>query len=136
MNASNEPTIPEDMAYLLTTDVVATIAAHRPDGSIAQYQMWVDYDGTHVMVSSAVGSQKARNWELNPQVSVSVVDRADPWRFVVVRGRVMERKPDRNLAHIDRTSQRYVGAPYRRRTLDREIFLIRPDVVLVRRGRS
>lgn len=136
MNTFTERTIPADMTYLFTTDVVATVAAHRPDGSIAQYQMWVDYDGTHVMVSSAVGSQKAKNWELNPHVSVSVVDRADPWRFVVVRGRVSERRPDTKLAYIDRVSQRYVGTPYHRRTVDREIFLIRPDVVLVRRGRS
>ena len=128
-------TIPEDMLDLLTTDVVATVAAHRRDGTIALYQQWVDYDGEHLMLSSAVGSQKARNWARDPNVTVSVVDRRDPWRFLVVRGRVIGTRPDEGLEHIDRVSQRYVGAPYRRRNLEREIFLIEPDNVQVRRGR-
>ncbi len=136
MNAFIESVIPEDMTYLLTTDVVATVAALRPDGSIAMYQMWIDYDGEHVMVSSTIGSQKARNWALNPQVSISVVDHSDPWRFVVVRGRVVATHPDIGLAHIDRISRRYVGAPYRRRTVEREIFVVRPDSIQVRRGRT
>jgi len=127
--------IPTDMLDLLTTDVVATVAAHRADGSIAQYQMWVDYDGEHVMLSSAVGSQKARNWERDPHVSVSVADKGDPWRSLQIRGRVIGTRPDTGLEHIDRVSQRYVGAPYRRRDLEREVFLIVPDNVRIRRGR-
>jgi PPOX class probable F420-dependent enzyme len=128
--------IPDDMVDLLTSDVVATVAACRRDGTIALYQMWVDYDGEHVMVSSAVGSQKARNWARDPNVTVSVVDRRDPWRFLVIRGRVIGTRPDAGLEHIDRQSQRYVGAPYRRRDVEREIFLIAPDDVQVRRGRG
>jgi PPOX class probable F420-dependent enzyme len=128
--------IPSDLAYLLTSDVVATVAAQRGDGTIAQYQMWVDYDGENVLVSSAVGSRKAANWARDPNVTVSVVDHADPWRFLVIRGRVVETKPDTGLEHIDRTSMRYVGAPYRRRNLQREIFRIEPDHVLARRGRG
>jgi hypothetical protein len=54
----------------------------------------------------------------------------------VIRGRVVETQPDTGLEYIDQTSMRYVGAPYRRRNLDREIFRIKPDHVLVRRGRG
>lgn len=132
----NQPEVPADLVYLLTTDVVATVAAHRADGSITQYQMWVDYDGSRVLVSSAVGSQKAKNWRRDPRVTLSVVDRNDPWRFVVIRGRVMDIHPDTELQLIDRISHRYVGQPYRRRDLAREIFAIRPDHVQVRRGRG
>ena len=128
--------LPSDLVDLLTSDVVATVAAHRPDGSIAQYQMWVDYDGDHVLVSSAVGSQKARNWVRDPRVTLSVVDRADPWRFLVIRGRVTETRPDIDLEWIDRVSDRYVGQPYRRRDVKREVFVIEPENVQVRRGRG
>jgi PPOX class probable F420-dependent enzyme len=129
------PTFPPDLVYLLTTDVVASVAAHRPDGSIAMYQMWVDYDGSNVLLSSAVGSRKAANWRKDPHVTLSVVDHADPWRFLVIRGRVVETRPDENLASIDRLSHRYVGAPYRRRDLEREIFVIEPEAVQARQGR-
>lgn len=132
----NQPEVPADLVYLLTTDVVATVAAHRADGSITQYQMWVDYDGSHVLVSSAVGSQKAKNWRRDPRVTLSVVDRNDPWRFLVIRGRVIDVRLDTELQLIDRTSHRYVGQPYRRRDLAREIFSIQPEHVQVRRGRG
>ena len=128
--------MPSDLLDLLATDVVATVAAHRPDGSIAQYQMWVDYDGAHVLLSSAVGSQKARNWARDPRVTLSVVDRRDPWRFLVIRGRVVETRPDAGLELIDRVSHRYVGQPYRRRDVEREVFVIEPENVQARRGRG
>ena len=128
-------TIPSDLAYLLTSEVVATVAALRPDGGIAQYQMWVDYDGKHVLVSSATGTRKASHWTRDPRVTLTVVDRADPWRFLVIRGRVAEIRPDVDLAYIDQVSQRYVGAPYRRRDREREIFVIEPESVQARYGR-
>ena len=127
--------IADDLRYLLTTDVVATVAAIRPDGSIAQYLMWVDHDGEHILLSSAVGSEKAKHWRRNPQVSVTVADHDDPWRSLVIRGRVVDIRPDTDLVMIDRLSQRYVGTPYRRRDLPREIFVIEVDHVRVRHQR-
>jgi PPOX class probable F420-dependent enzyme len=127
--------IPDELAYLLTTDVVATVAAIRPDGSIAQYQMWVDLDGGNVLVSSAVGSRKADHWRRDAHATLTVVDHDDPWRSLVIRGRVVDIRPDDGLEMIDRLSDRYVGAPYRRRDLDREIFVIEPEDVRARFGR-
>jgi PPOX class probable F420-dependent enzyme len=132
----SETAVPSDLVDLLTSDVAATVAAHRADGSIAQYQMWVDYDGEHVLLSSAVGSLKARNWVRDPRVTLSVVDHKDPWRFLVIRGRVVEMRPDIGLELIDRVSHRYVGLPYRRRDADREVFVIEPENVQSRRGRG
>lgn len=132
----SETAVPSDLVDLLTSDVVATVAAHRADGSIAQYQMWVDFDGDHILLSSAIRSLKARNWGRDPQVTLSVVDRKDPWRFLAIRGRVVEMRPDDGLEMIDRVSERYLGAPYRRRDLEREIFVIEIDDVQSRRGRG
>jgi PPOX class probable F420-dependent enzyme len=123
------------MTDLLTGTTVATVASHRSDGSIAQHQMWVDFDGVNVIVGSAVGSQKARNWSRDPAATLTVVDREDPWRSLVIRGRVIEVRPDHDLAEADRLSERYVGTPYRRRDLERELFVIRPEHVQARRGR-
>lgn len=49
----SEP-IPSDLADLLTTNRLAHVSASRRDGSIAQYLMWVDFDGQHVLISSPV----------------------------------------------------------------------------------
>jgi PPOX class probable F420-dependent enzyme len=132
--ADPAPAIPADLVYLLTSDRIGHVTSVRPDGSLATHLMWIDWDGEHVLTSSPVGSRKGHNWRQNPQASVSVVDRDDPWRYVIVRGRVIEFRPDEDLAFIDKMSQRYVGASYFRRA-PREVFVIRPDHVTASRGR-
>ncbi len=130
----SEP-IPSDLADLLTTNRLAHVSASRRDGSIAQYLMWVDFDGQHVLISSAVGSRKGAHWRRDPRVTLSVVDRSDDWRYLIIRGRVVEFRPDDGLAFIDRMSQRYTGQPYRMRDRAREVFVIEPEYVRASRGR-
>jgi len=128
-------TIPEDLIDLLTTNVLGHVSALRREGTIATYLMWVDYDGEHVLTSSMVGSRKAANWKRNPQVAISVVDRSDDWRFLIIRGRVVATRPDEGLAFIDKMSMHYTGGPYGFRGKPREIFVIEPDYVRASRGR-
>jgi PPOX class probable F420-dependent enzyme len=127
--------IPSELVDLLTTNVLGHVSSVRRDGSIASYLMWIDYDGEHVLTSSMVGSRKAANWHRNPQVAISVVDRADDWRFLIIRGRVIATRPDEGLAFIDKMSVRYTGGPYRFRERPREIFVIEPDYVRASPGR-
>jgi PPOX class probable F420-dependent enzyme len=127
--------IPADLVDLLTTNAIAHVSAHRADGSIAQYLMWVDYDGEHVLTSSPVGSRKGAHWRRDPHVTLSVVDRSDDWRYLVIRGRVVDIRPDEGLGFIDRMSQRYTGQPYRMREYPREVFVIEPEHVRASRGR-
>jgi PPOX class probable F420-dependent enzyme len=129
-------TIPDDLPDLVTTDHLGHVASIRPDGSIATHLMWIDWDGERLLTSSPVGSRKGRNWRENPQVSVSVVDPDDPWRYLVIRGRVTDIQPDEGLAFIDRMSERYVGGPYRRRDSPREVFTVTPDHVRASPGRG
>jgi PPOX class probable F420-dependent enzyme len=128
--------IPDDLTHLLTTNVIGHVTAKRADGSLATYLMWVDWDGEHVLTSSPVGSRKSRHWRRDPQVSVSVKDRDDDWRYLVIRGRVVDIHPDEGLAFIDRMSERYTGQPYRMRERPREVFVIQPDFVRASRGRG
>jgi PPOX class probable F420-dependent enzyme len=127
--------IPEDLTDLLTTNVLGHIVALRRDGTMAVYLMWVDYDGEHILTSSMVGSRKAANWRRDPKVALSVVDREDDWRFLIIRGRVVDVRPDDGLAFIDKMSMRYIGQQYRMRDRPREIFVIEPDHVRASRGR-
>jgi PPOX class probable F420-dependent enzyme len=127
--------IPEDLVDLLITNVVGHVSALRRDGSIAQYLMWVDYDGEHVLTSSPLGSRKGEHWRRNPNVTLSVKDKTDDWRYLIIRGRVVDFRPDKDLAFIDRMSMRYTGQPYRRRGFEREVFVIEPDHVQAARGR-
>jgi PPOX class probable F420-dependent enzyme len=127
--------VPDDLVDLVATDRIGHVSAIRADGSIATYLMWIDWDGEHVLTSSQVGSRKGGHWRRDPQASISSVDAEDPWRFVIVRGRVTDIRPDEGLAFIDKMSERYTGGPYRFRGAAREIFVITPDHVVASRGR-
>lgn len=128
-------TIPEEFQDLVTSNALGHVSAIRADGSIAQYLMWIDYDGKHLLTSSVVGSRKAAHWKRNPAVTISAVDRSNDWRFVIARGRVVSVRPDEGLAFIDKMSQRYTGGPYRKRDVQREVFVIEIDHLIARGGR-
>jgi PPOX class probable F420-dependent enzyme len=75
--------------------------------------MWVDVDDDHLLVNTEVHRQKFRNVERDPRVTLMIWDKEDPYRFVEVRGEVVEkvRGPEARK-HIDELSQKYRGKPY------------------------
>ena len=127
--------IPEELSYLLCTNVLAHVSLTKADGTLVTHVMWVDFDGQHVLTSSPAGSYKGRAFRSRPQVSVSVVDPSNPWRRLSISGRVTDIRDDAGLAFINKMSQRYVGGPYQR-TTPREIFTITPDKVRAMEGRG
>ncbi|MGZ6341000.1 MAG: TIGR03618 family F420-dependent PPOX class oxidoreductase [Candidatus Limnocylindrales bacterium] len=134
MTGTTAPVIPADLTDLLRTNVVAHVTASRADGSLVTHVMWTDFDGEHVLTSSPKGSFKGRAFRRRPQVAVSVVDPADPWRRLSITGRVTEIRDDEGLAFINRLSERYTGGPYPRPG-EREVFVITPDRVRAFQGR-
>ena len=128
--------IPDDLAYLLRSDRLGHVSSLRADGSIATYLMWIDWDGEHLLTSSPMGSRKGANWRRDPHAAMSVVDATDPWRFVLIRGRVTDIRSDVELAFIDKMSLRYTGQHYGRRDSEREVFEITPDYIRASAGRG
>ncbi len=126
--------IPDELAYLLRTNVLAHVTLTAADGSLVTHVMWVDFDGQHILTSSPTGSYKSRALRKRPHVAVSVVDPADPWRRLSISGRVTDIREDEGLAFINLMSQRYAGMPYARPG-PREIFVITPDRVRPFMGR-
>jgi PPOX class probable F420-dependent enzyme len=97
--------------------------------------VWVDVelDGSYVLINTAEGRFKTENIRRNPEVAVSVVDRANDWRYVVVRGTVVELRHEGADEHIDKMAQKYLGQetyPFRRSDEQRVILRIKPHHVL------
>jgi PPOX class probable F420-dependent enzyme len=128
--------VPAELVDLLTGSTLAHITVITPKGALATHIMWVDYQDGRVLTSSRVGSAKGRALRADPRISVSVVDSANPWRWVSVSGRVVEIRPDTDLAFIDELSRRYTGRDYMMRTMEREVFVIEPDRVRSATGRG
>jgi PPOX class probable F420-dependent enzyme len=85
-----------------------------PGGSPQTTPNWVDVDDEgRVLINTAEGRAKPRNVRRDPRVSLSVVDADDPYRALMIRGRVEEITNDGAEEHIDAMQQKYHGTePY------------------------
>jgi PPOX class probable F420-dependent enzyme len=124
--------IPQTHADILTGKNFAHIATHLKSGDIQVTPVWIDFDGTHVLVNTAEGRVKTRNMDRDPKVSFSVMDSENPYRYVQVRGTVVEKTREGADAHIDALAKRYLGLdsyPMRAPGEVRVIYKIRPQSV-------
>jgi PPOX class probable F420-dependent enzyme len=127
--------VPVELVDLLTGSTLGHVTVVTPRGRLASHVMWIDYEDGRVLTSSRVGSAKGRALRADPRISVSVVDPANPWRWITVSGRVVEIVPDTDLVFIDKMSRRYTGRDYVMRDLAREVFVIEPERVRSSTGR-
>jgi len=100
--------IPTTYQDLLTRPLLAVLSTLMPDGSPQASPLWFDFDGTYIRINSARGRTKDRNMRRDPRVALVVVDDANPYRYVQIRGKVVKiiegaiaRK------HINTLSRRY-----------------------------
>jgi PPOX class probable F420-dependent enzyme len=105
-----------------------------PGGHPQTQVMWVDANERHLMINTEVHRQKFRNVERDPRVTVTIWDAEDPYRFVEVRGEVVEKvKGQEAREHIDALSQKYRGKPYQTQIQSERVVLrIAPSRQVVR----
>jgi len=91
----------------------AALTTLLPGGHPQTQVMWVDASEQHLLNNTEVHRQKFRNVERDPRVTVTIWDKENPYRFVEVRGEVVEKVKDQEARkHIDELSQKYRGKPY------------------------
>lgn len=120
---------------LLQEKQIANLATIMPGGSPQITPVWVDVepDGSHVLINTAEGRVKTNNVRREPRVAVSVVDSQNPFRFALVRGKVVEQRHEGADAHIDRLAKKYLDRdryPWHDPTSTRVILRIKPDHVV------
>ena len=98
----------EEQGRLFLEPNYAVAATLNADGSLQQSVVWVDWDGEHVLFNTAEGRVKPRNLRRDPRVSVLVVDRNDPYRWVSVHGRA-ELTHEGAEEHIHKLGKKYRG---------------------------
>jgi hypothetical protein len=82
--------IPEKYADLFQKRAFASLGTVMPDGRPQVTPVWCDFDGEHVIFNSARGRQKDRNVRRDPRVSLAVIDPDNPYRYMEIRGTVVE----------------------------------------------
>ncbi len=124
------PVIPEKFLDLLTEKKsFADLATIMPDGSPQVTPVWFDYKDGKIRVNTARGRVKDRNMKANSRVALAIMDPANPYRHIQIRGRVKRAVEQGADQHIDSLAKKYLGQdkyPFRTPTETRVIFEIEP----------
>ena len=110
---------PEKFKDLIEKKTFAHLGTLMPDGSPQVTPLWWDFDGTHVLLNSARGRTKDKNMRRDGRVALAISDPDNPYRYVQLRGRVVEVTEDGAKAHIDKLAKKYTGVDsYKLRSAD------------------
>src|SRR5262245_29702047 len=124
------PVIPASFVDLFKKKAFGHLGTLMPDGSPQVTPVWIDFDGQHVLVNTAADRQKDRNLKRDGRVSISIIDPDNAYRYLEVRGKVVERTTQGADAHIDSLAKRYIGQdkyPWKRPGEVRVIFKVIPE---------
>jgi PPOX class probable F420-dependent enzyme len=126
--------IPAAYRDLFERETFAAFATVMPDGTPQVTPVWIDHDGEHLVVNTARGRQKERNVRENPKVGVMCLDPEDPYRYLSVRGEVVELTEDGAVEHANELARRYMDVEQYPNLGEeqgpRVMLLVRPDRVV------
>ena len=106
--------IPSKSHYLLKDETKAYLflATSMPDGTPQVTPIWFNTDGEHILINSAKGRIKDKNMRARPQVALVIQDPSTPYRYLQIRGRVVEIAEQGGLEHINTLSLKYDNEPW------------------------
>jgi PPOX class probable F420-dependent enzyme len=102
--------IPDDLVHLLERPLYGALGTIRPDDTVQVSPMWFEYDGASIRFTHTNKRAKFRNLQRNPSMSLAVFDPEHPYRYLEVRGSLVEVIPDPEGAFYVRLGQRYGNA--------------------------
>jgi PPOX class probable F420-dependent enzyme len=124
-------TIPPTHRDLLEAPIPVALATIGPTGHPQVTAIWLILDGDTVVTSLTEARQKLKNLRARPQATLFVIDPANPYRTLEVRGDVTI-EPDPELTTLVRVLDAYntdlasFGGP----TEDRVVVTLRPTSVV------
>ena len=127
-----EHVIPDAYVDIFKKSAFAHLATLMPNGQPQVTPVWIDYDGRHILFNTAEGRQKDKNLQRDKRVSLSMTDPDNPYRYLEVRGQVVERTKSGADQHIDKMAKKYLGKdkyPFRQAGEVRVIYKIDPQHV-------
>jgi PPOX class probable F420-dependent enzyme len=105
--------LPERFADLLRPEkrAFAFLGLVRKDGTPQVTPMWFDYDGTHFIFNTARRRVKDRILHRRPAVAFAIPDPDNPYRYMQVRGKVVDETEEGAYEQICALNQKYHGHP-------------------------
>jgi PPOX class probable F420-dependent enzyme len=103
--------IPESFQDLFADEAksILFLATTMPDGSPQVTPIWFNTDGEYLLINSAKGRTKDRNMRARPKVAVAIMDPQNIYRYIQLRGKVIEITEKDAREHINTLSKKYTG---------------------------
>lgn len=103
------------------------LATMMPDGSPQVTPVWFDIDGDYILINTNEGRVKDKNMKARKSVAMVIQAAEDPYRYLGIRGYVVDYTREGADEHIAMLSMRYDNKPWKRRENQRRIiFRIKP----------
>ncbi|MDX1992042.1 MAG: PPOX class F420-dependent oxidoreductase, partial [bacterium] len=83
-----------------------------PSGQPQSSVVWWDSEGEYIRINTTRGRQKEKNLARDGRVSIVAVDPTNPYRWLEVRGEVVEMTEEGGAEHIEALSWKYRGQQY------------------------
>ncbi|MBI2882116.1 MAG: PPOX class F420-dependent oxidoreductase [Candidatus Tectomicrobia bacterium] len=100
--------IPDSHLDLFRKKAFGHLATLNEDGSPQVTPVWVEYDGKHVVINSSKGRKKDLNMRREKRVALSIQDPDNAYRYLEVRGRVVEVAEEGGVNHLDKLAKKYL----------------------------
>lgn len=104
--------VPERFADLLASRNLGHLATVDADGRPQVNPVWFIATAEHLYLSVKADTAKLRNLRGNPAVALSIVDPANPARYVELRGTVTDLELFDTLAWVNHLAMKYTGAAF------------------------
>ena len=105
--------IPDIFNDLFSRPILCALTTINPDGQPHTVPVWCDFDGDHIRVNVPAATKKARNLQINPKLSLLVIDPQNPGHWIEIQGYVGTLNDEAHGArdHINKLSEKYTGNP-------------------------
>ncbi|HSC75799.1 MAG TPA: PPOX class F420-dependent oxidoreductase [Pseudomonadales bacterium] len=128
---ANSNKIPESHYDIVKGNNYAQVAMVMPNGSLANNVVAFVWDGEFVRFSTLKARQKYKNLAGDQRVALCIVDPANPWRYLEIRGNV-EISEDTDRSFINSIAQKYMKQdvyPFDQPGDERITFTVKPTRV-------
>jgi len=125
-------TLAPEVREFLATRCYVHLATLMADGSPQVSPVWAETDGDLIVVNSAAGRIKDRNIKRDARVALSATHPEDPFKALMIRGRVVKVTEEGAEDGIDRLARKYIGGEryeWRRPGEVRVAYYIQPETV-------
>ena len=116
--------VPEQFRDILQSTTLGHLATIDDQGLPNVNPVWFLWDGEHVLLSVRPVTKKYRNLRSDPHVAMSLLDLENPYRYVEIRGEVINWELYTTLDFVNLLSRKYTGADYTRGHIGEERYKV------------